>query len=336
VEAATPITLPEECGSAIRGALVTALRQHYCPDAMLRPRGERIEQDPTHRAICPVCWLIALEDDASDRGRNVPRPYTIEPPVDHPPQLAPGEQFGFGASLIGRATNLFPYLVLAVPEMGRLGLGPFDPRQGGRGRFLLRGVSAVNPLSGARQPLLEGGAALQLPAVPVDAAQVANAAESLSAGLAAAGNRLAITFRTPTRIVADGRLVHRPDFLPLYQRLCERLAGLARYGSQAESAPPAEGGEPSGSIDERARLLAAASRVETVEDFTTWVEVSSGSRRSGRVTPVSGYRGRAVYHAADWRPLLPALLWGQSLHVGKSAVKGDGWFSVELSPFTRN
>ena len=37
--------------------------------------------------------------------------------------------------------------------------------------------------------------------------------------------------------------------------------------------------------------------------------------------------GRAVYHG-DLKPLLPWVLMGQSVHVGKSAVKGDGWYEV--------
>ena len=36
----------------------------------------------------------------------------------------PGERFEFGLTLFGRALQFLPYFVLAVPEMGRLGVGP--------------------------------------------------------------------------------------------------------------------------------------------------------------------------------------------------------------------
>ena len=323
VAATTPITLPSASGSAVRGALVNALRQHYCPDSALRPRGTRIEADPDHRAICPVCWLIALEDATGERGRNVQRPYTIEPPPGHLGRIEPGQQFSFGLSLIGRAVNLFPYLILAVPEMGRLGIGQFDRQRGGRGQFLLREVTAINPLSGTRQPLLADGTHLSLPAIPVEAALVENFVSEVAEQATANDNRLEIHFRTPTRIIADSRLVHRPAFGPLYQRLVERVEGLARYYASDQ---------PNDNSRSKADLVALANDVEVVEDQTTWVELTSGSHRLGRATPIGGYQGRVAYRAEDWRPLLPLLLWGQSLHVGKSAVKGDGWFTIGNCP----
>jgi len=322
-EATTPIYLPAESGSAIRGALVTALRQHFCPDAALRSESSRVEADAEHRAICPVCWLIALEDASGERGQNVQRPYTVEPLPLPTGRIEPGQPLAFGVSLVGRAINLFPYLILAVPEMGRFGLGQFDPRQGSRGRFLLGAVNAINPLSGVQQPLLAGGTQVQMPANPVTSPQIATAASALGELDRVQGNRLALRFHTPTRIVADSHLVRGPAFLPLFQRLLERVEGLVRYYTAWESGPV---------VPDREELLALANRVETVVDETVWTEAISGSRRLGRATPVSGYRGRAVYRASDWRPLLPWLLWGQSLHVGKNAVKGDGWFTVAGCP----
>jgi phage tail protein X len=213
--------------------------------------------------------------------------------------------------------------VLAIPEMGRLGLGRFDPRQGGRGRFVLRAVTAINPLTGATQPLLASGTQVQMPAIPVEPAQVAAKAGELAERARADGDLLRLRFLTPTRIVAGSRLVHRPAFGPLFQRLVERVTGLARHYGGA-----GKGGEFGVSTD----LLALADRVELVEDGTRWVDLLSSSRRLGRSTPVGGYVGEAAYRADDWGPLLTWLLWGQSLHVGKSAVKGDGWFTVGGCP----
>jgi len=38
--------------------------------------------------------------------------------------------------------------------------------------------------------------------------------------------------------------------------------------------------------------------------------------------------GRACYQAADWRPLLPWLLWGMSAGVGRNIVKGCGIYQL--------
>jgi len=60
----------------------------------------------------------------------------------------------------------------------------------------------------------------------------------------------------------------------------------------------------------------------------------SQSRRLGRLTPVSGFIGTATYQAArsTWAALVPYLLWGQEIHVGKNATKGDGWYEVSYEP----
>jgi hypothetical protein len=59
-----------------------------------------------------------------------------------------------------------------------------------------------------------------------------------------------------------------------------------------------------------------------------WVDIKSYSRARGRSTPIGGFVGQA-----RWRinspDVLTWLLWGQSLHVGKNAAKGDGYFHIE-------
>jgi len=70
-----------------------------------------------------------------------------------------------------------------------------------------------------------------------------------------------------------------------------------------------------------------ARAVRLVEDGTRWVELESYSTRQRRATPISGFVGRAVYEG-DLGPFLPWLVWGQFVHVGKDAVKGNGWYVV--------
>jgi CRISPR/Cas system endoribonuclease Cas6 (RAMP superfamily) len=47
---------------------------------------------------------------------------------------------------------------------------------------------------------------------------------------------------------------------------------------------------------------------------------------------VGGFVGAATYEAdrATWKALLPYLLWGQEMHVGKSTTKGDGWYELRM------
>jgi hypothetical protein len=128
---------------------------------------------------------------------------------------------------------------------------------------------------------------------------------------------LAIRFLTPARLVDGGRLVRRPDFRILMQRLLERLSALAREFCDTPLALDFGG------------LIHQAAAVQLVADDTRWVELESYSTRLGRATPLGGFIGQATF-AGDLAPFLPWLLWGQFTHVGKDAVKGNGWYTWQI------
>jgi hypothetical protein len=66
--------------------------------------------------------------------------------------------------------------------------------------------------------------------------------------------------------------------------------------------------------------------VRVVENGLRWEELRSYSTRQRRSTPTSGLLGAVVLEADDWCPFWPWLVWGQFVHVGKDAVKGNGWY----------
>jgi len=321
VEVKEPIEWFPFKGPSIRGALFGALRKHYCPAPD--------DPDPAHSAICPVCWLLAREEPNWTRMRTPPKAYTIEPPLETKTRYEPGESFSFGITLFGQATNLFPYLVLAVPMMGEAGIGKkVEENRWRRGRFTLKLIEEVNPLTGQRKVLKDATSLLiQAPENPVEHRQVEELgvrSEELGvkklathhSQLATPNSQLLIRFLTPTRIIEGGHLVKRPLFTPLFHRLLERLEALSiAYGDGAPE------------WDKNA-LLALADKVRLVEDRTHWVDIKSFSNRLGRSTPAGGFVGEAVYEAEDWRPLLPWLIWGTITHVGKNAVKGCGMYEL--------
>ncbi len=308
VEVETTIEMGEFKGSALRGAWESHLRTLYC--------AERGSTDPLHATLCPVCYLLSREADPRDNRR----PYAFEPPLTPQTVFQPGERFAFGISMFGKTIQFLPYIVLSVQQMGQVqGLG--KPIHAGhrRGRFRLLRIEEMNPLSGASAILFEAGNPMvQMPRFPVTAEQVATTSETLARQLAEGDNRLTLEFLTPTRIVHEERLVHSPEFVPLLARLVDRIGTLR---SQFADDPPV-------SYEEKGSLLSVAQGVECVRDETRWWDVKGLSTRLGRAQPLGGFVGKATYRASDWRPLLPWLLWGASAHVGKNAVKGEGWYRL--------
>ncbi len=289
-------------GSALRGALYGALARQYCPD-------RQAVHLPGHKSACPVCRLLATEDPSGERGQDVPRPVTVEPPPGDRP-LRAGESWCFGLSLIGtEAAATFPFIIRAAEAMGESGVGP------GRARFDIVGVDTYNPLDGACESLLEGRV-VRRPALPVTAPQVAARAAELPS------DRVTLEFLTPLRIGEDKRLAHRPDLGILLRRLIERCQAIAtHFGGSPLARDRARWREVT------LRLSALAAEAQLTRDETRWLDVVSGSRRTGRTSPIGGLVGLAQWEG-NLAEAMSWLLWGQSLHVGKSTVKGNGWYRV--------
>lgn len=315
--ALTPILLGEHQGSAIRGALFHTLRGR--PD---RP-GFCLEPTRTHcrgcpaLTGCPVSFLLATVDENGRRGSDVPRPYTVEPPLTGHGCYQPGEPFAFGLTMFARALALFPYLVVAARRLAEEGIGRQTPRVSGvwsKGRFAIARIVAHNPLTGERQLVHQQGQDLvAVPAVPITHEHVLARAAQL-----AGRQRLTLVFLTPARLVEDGRPLPRPLFRPLFQRLLERLSSLwEEYGGQELPIDYAD-------------LTARAATVRLVSDETTWLTLRGYSTRQGAPKQLDGFVGRATYEG-DLDPLLPWLVWGEQTHVGKDAVKGCGLYRVETA-----
>lgn len=293
------ISFGRQPGSALRGALFQVLSDNFCSE----PDGP---VTPGHKERCPVCWMLTAEDRQDERGRNIPRPLTVEPP----PNLTyhRDEDFSFGLSLIGQAQDLLPYLARAVQKMGTVGVGR------GRGRFKLLGIDEHNPLLDTDRVLMEQQV-VKRPTLQITPAMIQRQANQLPTA------SVTLELMTPLRLTNNGQLVKSPEPVAFAQRLVERCERLALHYAEVDTDTPP---------DWRAvflQLTSAAAALTVGADYTLWQDEWSGSRRQGRWLPIGGLVG-TVRWEGDVAPLLPWLLWGQSLHVGKSAVKGNGWYRV--------
>lgn len=285
-------------GGEVRGALYDTLRAQACtaPDS---------RRNPAHAEHCPVCWLLSLERPEAGRGKDVPRPFSILPPLDPCTRYKPGDTFEIGFSLFGRAVELFPYLVLAMPPMGQRGLGY------GRGRCELVKVEAVDPLTGERELLMpEGGQEVQPPHTFVSQEAIRAFAAFLPT------QRIMVRFLTPMRLIKRDRLVLTPTFDVLIVRFFQRLEALNREYGESAMALPWE-------------LVPIAKTVQLIKDHTRWQEVYSKSTRTSDIAPISGFIGEATYEG-NLAPFREWLVLAQCIQVGKNTVKGDG--RLEIAP----
>ncbi len=322
-----PIALDAHPGSALRGAIFNAMLRRFCAN----PTAPSCSECPLN-ATCPVAGLVAPLRDENPRGRDIPRPFVlaadwesspgIASDAPSPRRFAPGDILHFRVTLIGRAIAFFPYLALATQLMELNGIGrPLHENGGRRGRFEVNRIELTNPFSDEAQLLYQRGQTkVAGPALAVTADDVARRAATLPTDM------LMLRFLTPTRLVDRGQLVHHPSLRVLCARLAERVDALARE----YSADGTESVEPENARTHEQHFADHAARIALIKDATHWVDVASYSSRQQRSTPIGGLIGSATY-SGNLAPLRELLVWGELLHVGKNAVKGDGLYRIEFS-----
>lgn len=302
-EALDYISLDAQPGTALRGALYHALVSLFSPN-------EPIPGVP----LDPVRALLAAEDEDNARGRDLPRAFTVEPPPAYT-EIPSQRRFKFGVSLYGSAESLIPYLFRAVPEMGQLGIGK------GRGRFQLIQIYEVSPLNDTSRVIMHHQRVVDRVRLAVTHRRVV---EEL--GLRRV-DEVTLRFLTPMRLVEAGSLVHTPKLGVLLRRLIERAQALVEHYPTTDEPPPARAVWK----DEWQRIGSLGDQIDAsglLLDASRWVDIQSYSRARGRATPIGGFVGQARWRI-DSPEVLAWLLWGQSLHVGKNAAKGDGYFRIE-------
>ncbi|MDX2162946.1 MAG: CRISPR system precrRNA processing endoribonuclease RAMP protein Cas6 [bacterium] len=300
-EAREHIAFGDQPGTAIRGALYKAMLDLFSPN------------DPIPGLpLDPVRELLASEDENNARGQDVPRAFSVQPPAGN--TVTQGHRFKFGVSLYGDAQALIPYLFRAVPEMGNLGIGK------GRGGFRLVSIAEFLPLNDSRRILMHHERVVP-PRFAVTHRRVLE-----EVGLRSA-DEVALRFITPMRLIESGALVHTPKMGTLLRRLLERAQALVDlYGTYPDAKPSRLQWK-----DEWQRMGKLGDEIDgagLLLDATRWVDIDSFSQKRGRSSPIGGIVGLARWriHSPE---VLAWLLWGQSLHVGKNAAKGGGYFRVE-------
>lgn len=331
IEALEPIRLGTYPGSALRGALMGALLHRFCGN----PGATTCQGCPLH-AGCPVTGLVAPLREDHPRGQDGPRPFVlgVAYPVsleqrasdaipdeggDH--VLQPGNCLAFDLTLLGTATQYFRLVMLSLPIVEDVGIGTSLQRLGGRrGRLRVLRVEAVDLEGVAKEPLYTADHRVATePCIKITPTDIAEHAEQLATG------RLTLDFVTPTRLIGGGHLLKRPEFHPLVLRLVERLEALEGAYGEVDDLDPDEARQVN--YQRYVSFGRLASQVRLGTQHVSWVDLSSYSSRQKRSTPIGGFIGQVTYEG-DLRDLRELLVWGEVVHVGKNAVKGDGCYRI--------
>lgn len=326
--------LPRFKGSTLRGAFGNALKRAVC-----------IRRD-LNCEIClvrPSCVYTHLFETLPPEGvtafrrqQYAPHPYVLEPPLEEKQRYAPGERLTFGLTLLGRAIDYLPYVIFAIDQAGRKGLGQR------RGRFILESVAWRPPdgedhviYDGASQRLKSGSFSMSaeewiarrqsrisnlefshLSCAPGADARTTRRESEISSSQS---SNLCLTFLTPTRLRVQKDLQDRISFELLMRSLLRRLWQLVLVHGEGEL-----------SLDHRA-LFERAGSVRVVRSELRWLDWERYSHRQRTKMKLGGLVGKVEYsfaEAADIAEFLPLLILGEVLHIGASTTFGLGKYEV--------
>lgn len=250
----TSIVLPEYSGSTFRGGFGTAFKRTVC---IYRP------------ADCPECpyrekcaYSYIFETPVKNVSNSLhhhgyaPHPFVIEPALDEPSQINPGELFHITLNLIGSGLDYLPFFVFTFVRLGRMGIGK------GRGKFSVKTVYSINGkekeiYSGKTEKLNRSYYSFNyqgpenIPAVGKDEKEIT------------------VELLTPVRMQQQGKNLHQLPFSVLITGLLRRIRLLdAIHGDKQMKY-------------EHTAWIEAAKSVRVVNSNLFWNERSSTSPSSG-------------------------------------------------------
>lgn len=309
VRATTPLSLDEYSGASLRGNFFHAIWGRFCTNKSALSCAACLLHE-----TCPVSTLVAPLSEENTWGQDIPRPYVIIPPLEGAKRYQSGEHFSFGMTLIGNIVQLLPYIMLSIPQLEAEGIGQrLDENKGLRGHFQVELVECYHPFTDQRQTIYQAGdMQVQIPIITVQPQECLARAAQLSK------EQITLRFVTPLRLIHREHLVMHAHFSSLMQRLLERYLSLERYYGQQEL---------SVSREDKHTWLHLADSIRCSVDDTHWQELKSYSNRQKRSTPISGLIGTATFEG-NLEPFLDLLVIGELIHVGKNAVKGNGWYKI--------
>ncbi len=278
-------------GDALRGALGTNLKPEGCPPKCLGI------------ANCPQSYRCAYAQFFApmSRGKSIPGPFLIRPPLTNNPDFGPSRALQFELRLFGLAIASADRFIRAFLHTRESGLADVPTH--------LESVDSVDWEGTECEELFAEGRLTGGKPIVLTFERFLECSCSPAA---------AIDFLTPTDLVYSEQSTKVPPFAAVVQRARGRISRLCANWEGCEWNLPFE-------------LEELASKVQLVDWSGTWPAYRRKSRQNGHQMALTGFQGTVKYDS------IPAELWpllniGQEIHVGTHTSWGLGWYRVRPQP----
>ena len=306
VRCKTTIFLPSYAGSTLRGGfghafrrIICAFKGKECTDCLLRGQ-----------CVYAYVFETPIPADAKIMRKytTAPHPFILEPSTNSRKSYQEGENFSFGLTLIGRATDYLPYFIYAFEKLGCIGIGK------GRGKYELREVaeeSSEGEVLREKRVIYSGDTKLLTQTNPPIKWSdiVINHPSPPSA--------IQVSFITPTRIKYKNSLTKNLEFHVFFRNLLRRISLLSYFHCNHRI-------DDSGFKD----IIQQARDIKTLKRALYWHDWERYSNRQDTRMKMGGFMGEITYEG-ELKEFWPYIKLGEYVHVGKGSGFGLGRYRIE-------
>jgi len=290
--------LPAFRGTTLRGALGYALRSTVC--------GLR-RQECTTCLLRNRCAFPNVFEGVAPADRNfmrkypfMPQPFVMRVRHQAPSEIRAGDADEFGIRCFGSSLAFYPYIVMAVIEAGRRGLG--------RDRIPFT-VTRISDGTEVIHDPAHGGD-LRTPAIRAADAAPADQRRPV---------RLHLDFVTPVRIRTGGSINRLPGLPAIVRAAIRRLRILHHFYGEGEGL--------SGDVTP---LLDSAAAAGNTSSSLRPYSLRRRSTRQRTDMELDGVVGGATYELNDGT-LIPLFQMAEACHIGKATSFGFGRIAYRVS-----
>lgn len=294
------LDVPPYKGSTFRGAFGHTFRKVSCPIICNSPSSCLLR----YRCAYSVCFETPVPPDATIMRKYpfAPHPFVLIPPMDLRTEYGVNDEFSVRLTLIGRGCDYLPHFIYAMDELGRQGIG----RERGQVELL-----SIHDAAEEKSTLFErGDTDVRNEAKTVTHADVLQRCEEIRE------RPLTMVFETPTRVKSADKFLRAPDFAAMFPSLMRRCHSLAYFHCSARTEPDVHA------------LLNLARGIDGQPEEVKWVPWERYSSRQRQRMSMDGFTGMLKLPPVP-DALLPHLVWGESLHIGKGSAFGMGKYRLE-------
>jgi len=248
------------------------------------------------------CFYAQIfEADQESRSARVP-PYVIDIAAvgGEGSGETEGADLSFDILLFGTSLANFEFFLLVFSEMGRQGIG--------KQRIKSRRVE----IKGADGRLIYSSEQDKIINAPVSSTFIFSTVEPVE--------RVRVSYRSPLRLLKNGRLIEVPDFESLIRSALRRFIYLMNLNNQSVSLPTSE-------------LVAQSAQVQTVSSTLQWVNQVRTSNRSKLKMNLGGMIGAQEFVGRILPLHLDLLNFAAIFHLGKNSTFGLG--KLDIFPTSR-